>query len=358
MVARIEDCLQTPCSNTGLKCQDLEAESMLESGIDYFMGTSTFVDWRGFEEAVNFVGGYFSQHLIWENKPMFSGITWEATVKSLDGLKIGYNRLESGGIHAWFCIPGSLFHLVNLRDGWRCLLGLGSKYGFKATRIDLKLRDYARRKTPLELFVECQRGNVARKKKCEVAASGDIGLDLTYTLYLGSRQSEEFLRIYDSLPVHGLDAIDWELQSRDEKADAIFKSLIGIAEADFDEIGDLIGGYIASTVVGSVEFIDRKPNVRLSRQPRQEWWKELIEEAGGQIRHSIARPSRTVEKVFNWMEKQVVTMMSALREGMGRVDFQRWLSDQLELSVGRFQPYHEALVGECERYMEVNRISS
>ncbi len=354
MVAQIGCELKTPSSNTGLKCQELEGVSRLESGIDYFMGTSTFPDWQGFEQAVNFVASNFGQHLIWENKPMFSGITWEATVKTLDGLKIGYNRLDSGGIHAWFCIPGTLFHLVNLRDGWRCLLGLGNKYGFKATRIDLKLRDYARRKTPLELFGECQRGNVARKKKCEIAASGNIGEELIYTLYLGSRQSEEFLRIYDSLPVHGLDAIDWELQSRDEKADAIFRSLIKIIDADFEEIGDLIATYIASTVLGSVEFIDRKPDVRLSRQPRQEWWKEFIEEAGGQIRHSIARSSRTVEKVFTWLEKQVVTMMSALQQGMGKVDFRKWLNKQLEISTERFRPYHDALVVECERYLRMN----
>ncbi len=47
-------------------------------------------------------------------------------------------------------------------------------------------------------------------------------------------------------------------------------------------------------------------------------------------------------------------MMSALQEGMGRVDFQKWLSSQLELSVERFQPYHEALMVECERYIGVN----
>ncbi len=370
MVAQIGSELGTPSSNTGLKCQgvgvneergvsqDVGLEGVpavrLEASVDYLMGTSRFPNFERFEEAVAFVGGCFGQHLVWENKPMFSGITWESTVRSLDGLKIGYNRLEGGGIHAWFCMPGRLFHLVNLRDGWRCCLGLGYKYRFKATRIDLKLRDYARRKTPLDLFGECNLGNVARKVKCEIAASGNIGEDLTYTLYLGSRQSEQFLRIYDSLPVHGLNAIDWELQSRDEKADAIFKSLIGISDSDLDDVGDLIGAYIASTVLGSVEFIDRKPKVRLSRQPRQDWWQEFINEAGGQIRHSVARPSRTVERVFNWLEKQVVTMMSALQEGMGRADFQKWLTKQLEISVERFQPYHDALVQECKRYLQIN----
>lgn len=355
MLARnCPDLTETPSSNTGLKCQEVLEGVNLEASIDYFMGTSRFPNWERFEESVKFVGGYFNQQLVWDNKPMFSGITWESTVKTLDGLKIGYNRLQDGGIHAWFCIPGTLFHLVSLRDGWRCLLGLGEKYRLKATRIDLKLRDYRRRKTPFQLFEECSAGNVARKIKCEIAASGNIGCDLTYTLYLGSKRSEEFLRVYDSLPVHGLDAIDWELQSRDEKSDAIFKSLIGISEANFDDIGDLIGTYISSTVLGSVEFIDRKPNVRLSRQPRQQWWQEFIDEAGGQIRHSIARPSKTVESVFGWLEKQVVTMMSALQKGMGKDKFQKWLSKQLSLSIDRFQPYHSALVIECKRYFGIN----
>ncbi|MDJ0800877.1 MAG: hypothetical protein QNJ51_29400 [Calothrix sp. MO_167.B12] len=70
----------------------------------------------------------------------------------------------------------------------------------------------------------------------------------------------------------------------------------------------------------------------------------------------MARPSRTAERVFDWLEKQVVTMMSALREGMGRREFQKWLTNQLERSSERFQPYHEALIVECERYRSMNTV--
>ena len=369
MVAQIGCELKTPVSNTGLECQESGGskkpkcgfrgdsgsdEVRLESSIDFLMGTSIFPNYERFWEAVNFVAGCFDQTVIPSDKPFFSGQTWQGSLTTLDGLKIGYNPFEGGGVHAWFCIPGKLFHLLNLRDGWRCLLGLGYKYRFKATRIDLKLRDYTRRKTPMQLRYQVRKGNLARVEKYKFIESGDVGGKTGDTLYLGSLQSHQFLRIYDSLPVHGLDAIDWELQARDKKAEAIFQSLIGISESDFEDVGQLISCYIASTVLGVVDFIDKKSNVRLSRQPRQKWWQKFVDEAGGQIRHSVARPSRTVERIFTWMERQVVTMMSALRDGMGRLEFQKWLNNHLERSRERFRPYHQVLVEECGRYLNIN----
>nr|ABN12951.1 hypothetical protein [Johanseniella A1345] len=285
---------------------------------------------------------------------MFAGIAWQSSVTSLDGLRCGYNQCDDGLIHAWVSLPGGMFHLADLRDAWRCLVGLRFSYNFKCTRIDGKLRDYSRRKTPTQIADEARAGNVARVKKYYQCGEGNVGQQSIDTCYLGSRKSEKFLRIYDAKPVHCIDAVDWELQCRDANADIFFQYLTDISNVESENRIECVARLIASAVLGAVEFIHRQEGVRLSRQQRQEWWEAMIDEAGGQIRFSIARQSVTVTRVLDWLQRQVITMMSALSQGLGVTNFNKWFESNMDRSVERFSRTHEALIQECRRYAASN----
>ena len=340
--------LLTPSSNTGSERQD----SRLEVAVDYFMCTAHFGSKSELDVLVEYVVSFFSQVLIWQDGSFFSGITWQNYGKTLDNLIIAYNFEDDGSIHAWFSIPGTAFHLIDLMSSFKFLVTMREKYLVTPTRIDLKLRDYARRKMPVDIWMEARNGNVARIKKWGHNGDGDVGSCSYDTAYLGSRKSDRFMRIYDAKPVHDIDSIDWELQCRKKHAQCVFYALTDISKVDSIYISDLVSKYIAATVLGFVDFIDRREDIkdnRLSRQPRQQWWQDFIDEAGGQIRHSIPRPSSSVEKSIKWLKKQVIVVMSALRQGVGEELFDIWLKSQLDSAVERFQLHHQALIYECSR---------
>lgn len=340
---------ETPISNTGLGRQEVN----LEAAVDYFMCTSYCHTNEELDDLVKYVVGFFNQVLVWQDGTFFSGKRWDFHGKTLDGLRIAYSFEDDGSIHVWFSIPGKVFHLVDLLSAFGFLVTMRDRYGVISTRIDLKLRDYARRKMPKELWQEAEKGNVARIKKWGHNGDCDCGDEIGGTAYLGSRKSDRFLRVYDAQPVHEVDAIDWELQCRKKYAELVFSAFTDISKANSEDISELISKYIAATVLGFVDFIDRRKDIkdnRISRQPRQIWWQEFIDEAGGQIRHSLPSPSHSVQKSIKWLQKQVVVVMSALREGVGKESFDKWLFAQMDSAVNRFQLHHQALIHECSRF--------
>lgn len=333
---------QTPFSNTGSECQNRH----LEASVDYFQGTSHFSTLERLKEAVSFAFENCNDNVVFEHgKPCFAGITFEHSASSIRGGKVGYRLTDAGVYHCWLSIPGGCWHQIDGLSQWRNLVGLHHAFGFKSTRIDFKIRDYSRRKLPSEIIEQAQLGNVARVKTYEFSGSGKIGEAPTQTAYLGSRSSEKFLRVYDSLPVHNENAIDWEVQLRDGKAQAAFLEFVTIPSSE--DTAPLIAQFIGGVVVGSVEFIDRQENTRLSRQPVQEWWQGFVDEVGSRIRISVAKPTQSLQKTFDWIDRSVSVKLSALRSGLGRTNFYLYLTNLLNKSERRFTRVHEAIISLC-----------
>lgn len=333
--------VQTPLSNTGSNQQ-----KKLVSSIDYFQGTSIFPNLERMHQALDFAFGQCEDlYAVVPGKPFMSGVVWESSGISTRGGKIGYRQLPDGTYHCWLSIPGSCLHQLDGRSQYRLFTGLYHTFRFKATRIDFKVRDYSRRKTPIEIHEQARLGNVARVKSYEYSGSAKIGHAPVETCYLGSRQSEKFLRIYDALPVHGENAIDWEVQLRDEKAHSAYSQLANIPSCEDTDL--LISQYIGAVVCGAVEFIDRQIGRQLQRQSRQDWWLNFVDECGGRISICVAKPTRSLQRTLDWIDRQVAVQLSALRSGLGRANFHLYLTNLLDQSESRFQPIHEMLIKLC-----------
>ena len=339
----------TPSSNTGLECQNKDAS--LEASIDYFQGTAVFATLERLREAAEFAICFNSDEPInWmPGTPMFAGIMWESSGSSFDGSRLAYSPLKDGGYKLWLSLPGGYFHSRDTRDAALMLSGLKYAYGFKCTRIDLKVRDYSRRKSPYDIYEQFRLGNIARVRQHEWISSGTVD-STSDTLYLGSRKSEKFLRIYDAQKNHDISAIDWELQCRDEKANYMFTMVADIFNSELDnhsERADILTSVIGSTVCGAIDIVYNNPEKRLSRMDKQEWWVQFCNECGGQIRISIPKKSISLQKTLDWLDKQVFVVISALRRGFGKGNFNAWLQSRLDDSERRFTPMHEGLIHLC-----------
>lgn len=361
-IAAVLEDFKTLPSNTGSNCQilnnhpssennDVKSTVSAEVSIDYFQGVVTFPTLTDMQTAFKHIAVTFRQGEVFFSPgvPMFAGVLWENTGQTFDGMKVAYNILDSGFVRCWVSIPGTCFHRIELRTALEVLVYMRDVCGWKCSRIDAKIRDLLRRKTPTELAILARNGEVARVKKYYSCGSGDIGEVTVDTVYLGSRQSERFLRVYDALPVHKVDAIDWEMQCRDELAQQTFNSLCDCYNAPIDCRDNLVSAYISGVVLGVVEFVHKIPGVRLSRCPRHQWWLDFIKDVGERIRHSIPSKTYTVDRCLQWLNKQVVTMMSALRNGLGATYFDEWLQGEMvNAEIHRFSKYHEMIIHACK----------
>lgn len=351
---------RTPSSNTGLKCQTPKTDgvgreqpgtvkSMLpESSVDWWQGTRVFPNeelmWEAINLAIETLG---DDQLVREpEKPWVHGIVFDHSARSVRGARVGYRQNEQGGWHCLLSLPGRCLRQASTMTQWTLLLALYHAYGFKCTRIDLKIRDYARIRLPEQILADAEAGHVKGFRVFSFHGRGKIGEKPTTTAYLGSPKSQKRLRVYDASPVHGEDAIDWELELHDEHAQSVFEALTSITSTGLSdaELERLVARSIAVRVTGAVDFVEPVADVRRSRLQLQPWWVDFCEMVGGSVKIKLAKVERTLDRSLKWWGKQVVTTVAMFREVFGRVSFDRWVDEKLHQATMRFTPWHLAQI--------------
>lgn len=339
---------QTQCSNTGSNCR----VSDYTASIDYLQGTSVFPNPQRFHEFLDFVFGALEDtYALAAQEGQYIGKHWENTGVSLRGGRIAYTLEKDGRVSAWVSVPGKCWHQLSTRDQWRLCLGMYHTYGFKATRIDLKLRDYTRIRTPQELVEYARQGKVRGIKRYETASNAKVGQDAHTTAYLGSRKSQKFLRVYDAAPVHKENAIDWELQLRDEHAHAAFTEFVNIPiqMPDTGDPNELVCAYIAGLVIGAVEFVEEGDSKRRDRCALQTWWYEFKQLVGSCIRIALPRKESSMQRKLDWIDRQVLPSLSVLKDGWGLKGFLNYLEQRTESARKRYTAEHRVMIEELQK---------
>jgi hypothetical protein len=166
------------------------------------------------------------------------------------------------------------------------------------------------------------------------------------TIYLGSRESEKFIRFYDAERKHGTPCDRWEVELKRRHAEEAFNHFTGLSfepgdEEDFEQI---VSQFLAGLVIGAVDFVKKEEGVRYSRRKRLGWWASLCDEVGAGIRLSPARPKPSLERSLKWFTRQVAVVVAALKDGWGTARFNAWLSGEILDGKQRYSAYHEAVI--------------
>jgi len=343
----------TPRSNTGSVPQT--PSSGLEASIDFYQATGRSENVGKMWEVFAYLASGFDQREMYTlQHGLFCGINWSYSATTLDGMKFAWNIGDDGKVHYWVSVPGGCFHMVSLRDALRTIGGATSHFSLKATRIDFKLRDYDKVKTPFDLFREFELGNCRGVKTRQFITSGDRG-STDDTIYFGSKESEKRLRVYDANHNHGIDSIDWELQIRKGSAVAAVDMITEAFYSNQDDCLNLCQSIIGAAVAGFVRFIQNgkdKEHVDTDRCLLQEWYEGFRIRAGGALRIPSVRPSTSVLQKMGWLYKQVSTTLACFEDGLGKNNFRNWLDNLIEQGREKIKKSHEALVSQLRRERE------
>jgi hypothetical protein len=202
-------------------------------------------------------------------------------------------------------MPGTPWHSLSYENQFMLLLEL-VLMNFSVSRFDLKGRDESKIITPQGIdeisSVSTEHGGLISGFTKLVPYNGakKSGEKTTVeTFYFGSRKSPRFLRTYNAKKNHGIDAIDWELQSNGKIANETFLEVAKVWDEtrDVQQTLKFIGGII----FGCIKFVDRTDK-NISRCEELPWFTEL--KAGFEATKIVVQKVKTTfEKSVKWLRK-------------------------------------------------------
>jgi DNA relaxase NicK len=187
---------------------------------------------------------------------------------------------------------------------------------------------------------------VKRSKKWRKVVEGDddSGLTTGHTLYLGSRQSNTLIRIYDKALEQrskGLEHLTpwvrWELELKEERAHACGLALATMGEEFYRQ-------FVVGVLRSAVDFRDTSREA----EPKERWaaavlpwWKELTE-GFAKARLLVQQTRKKLEDVKQWAAHSLAPMLAVLdvAPGAGR----EWLELVIASGKDRWKGRHYDLL--------------
>jgi hypothetical protein len=300
-----------------------------------------------FDECLDFIQGQLQDLLILEcGTPGYLGKLFGNVATSPLRIRVLWDVLPDGHYKGLIDIPATPLRRFTVRDSWRLCLGMLNRYDAECSRFDIALDDSARRISSEDLVRICGQDDYALVESfCEVR-SKKRGKNSASTIYLGSRESEKFLRFYSAEALRNQPWDRWEAELKRRHANEAFKEFCSIPLGQDDASFDLqVAQFLGSVVTGIVDFVHSETGDRYERRERYDFWQQMIDEiSGAAIRLSPVREDFCLEKSLLWFKRQVSVTVAALRRGWGHGRFMGWLDTQLCDGEKRFTGHHQAVV--------------
>lgn len=196
--------------------------------------------------------------------------------------------------------------------------------GFRASRVDVYCDDRERRASARDV-----RGAVVAGHFVSHAQPGGYREDDATgaaTAYLGSRESERMLRVYDKEPNGADPRTRYELEL---KGAAARDSLGYLADAQDGR------AVVTGLLLAFVDFRARADGERGDRAPRLAWWAALVRDFA-KVRGAVAVTVDSLARRLSWVRRQVAPTLAAIwaRPEYGNGWLTEVLSDGLDRAGG------------------------
>lgn len=231
----------------------------------------------------------------------------------------GYSGYSDGvrlpGDGAWICwnpsrpdmgvcvnLPGETLPLLPFDP--KSLIAWAYSMGGHFTRLDVAVDTDQVHISDVRAAVE--RGDLVSRSQTQ-EYYGNFKTD-AFTIYVGSRMSERFVRIYNKAAEQKVEGdVTWtrcEVEFKSEQAELAARYIL----ADVD---------LRSLVFSAVDFRDRRADSNVKRCPQLTWWTLWIGSVD-RVSFAVAKSlTDSVAKVYTWIQKQVAPSLSFLNEFFG-----------------------------------------
>lgn len=222
----------------------------------------------------------------------------------------------------------------------------------KVGRLDIAFDDTESEVSVSMVEQAVRRGQaVKRSKQWQKIEKGDDSNESTgHTLYLGSRQSDTFLRVYDKakqLRAQGRDCagpwVRWELEIKCHRAEQCGLVVGAIDEAEFR-------AFAVGLLRSAVDFRDTTYEAEAwerYRAPLLPWWEALTAHFA-KARLAVQKVQKNIEDVKAWAAKSLAPMLAVLCAS--REAGQGWLEQMIVTGPDRWKQKHYDLLAKIPKH--------
>ncbi len=243
--------------------------------------------------------------------------------------------LDNPSINYLFRFSGSFFSMLTIKQT-REFLTVWSDTITSSSRMDIAIDDPTFTIIPFdEMLQSCLDGNFAGFNnydpridyayKSETAKPGEYP---SHTLYLGSRNSSEFTRIYN----HKNKCLRLEKELKGKVAMTCYNNLINATHLTDIEWAKLLMQY----AIGSIKFIDRTSpsggkQSHVDRCPPLAFWADFLSIIDTEpVRLPRPNPNIALSATFNWITRQVSSFLGAAYVAYGKDKFIKYLESEFD----------------------------
>lgn len=229
------------------------------------------------------------------------------------GGRIAYrlNKTHPENWDAIFVVPGKLCGRMgsSRAAAWN---REGHELGGHLSRIDINVDDHIRDLNYEEVLDHIQKEQYTTFQGADVHTNYKKGAGrVGNTLGFGKRSGEKYVRIYDALPVHGIDATRFEGEFKGDYAKAIGKAITKCT--DDESLSRLLGGLLN----GIFRITDKKDKHNANRVASAPFWERFSNRLDNAKKLSRERVTVCLQDKFAWLRDKCSKALAMFRAYCG-----------------------------------------
>lgn len=318
-----------------------DSQISFELGIDWLTVVVELPSKEDIHRLLEFTAGMLNDSFQHDReRPINKGRYFQDSCKSVRGALAAWNYLESGRIDLLLSLNGRALQGGESQRDVARLLGYLANLGAKCTRIDAYADDKGKTLYYIRENIERaikEDNHIGFKQSEKIEKRTRKGLQTT--LYLGSRQSESFIRIYDKQ-----DKVRYERELKDSKANEFFSLYCDSFKSlqcgeSFEEV---IGSLIRDSLFSAIDFRERTDK-NLKRCRRLTWWSYFLKDLSlSPLKLSPKSRETSLKKKKDWVENQVIPTLSVLKNVVPM--FSDWMRESINRATVKMNRNNQKLV--------------
>jgi Replication initiation factor len=320
-----------PPSNTGLDSQP-SAYTGIEVGVD-----ALTLLWSGRNDLLSITKRLLDIEFDFDkstSRPI--GVTWDRCYRGTLGCLYS-ERDTADGVCYRLALSGSALSRLPCHTTHRYIQICCNIPEVRCSRIDIRADDYGNRLRFDDIFDALSNLQYSGfKTAVSIINHGSCG----WTFNLGSRESEQYTRIYNKeAESHGkIKSRRFESEFKGKKAEQIFAS-IGLEDSCTAQT-------FVRWLVGKVNFID-VTDKNLDRCFRLDWWESFLDDLNCDACIAIvAKVESSIESKMAWVRRQVSKSIATISKAIGENAFDDWFAEIIEVGKDKMRRYEDILCSE------------
>jgi DNA relaxase NicK len=226
-------------------------------------------------------------------------------------------------------------------------------FGLTCSRIDIAVDDYSKELQYSDINQALIDGDYTgfRTGKTTVNYGGKFQ---GFTVNLGSRDSEKYIRFYDKFSEsHGrLDCYRWEVEFKGELANKLFAVILAYPPHKKKYQQELI-----NIAVSCIDFVEQT-NKNVTRNQRLGWWDAWLSRVCTEnIRLRVPRIKTAISAKKNWIERSVSKALLMVQRSIGVERLEHFLLQIMSNAASRITSMDELIMADYAKNWEVCYIS-